>query len=62
MHTRADRMTVEYRKILAELARENSDVTPDGAWARPFLQAVRAERTRSVGDDRRARTDTVAQE
>ena len=29
MHTRSDRMTVEYRKILAELARENSSVTPD---------------------------------
>ena len=45
MHTRADRMTVEYRKILAELARENSDVTADATWARPFLQAVRSTRS-----------------
>lgn len=37
MHCRADRMTVEYRKILAELARENSDITPDSDWARPFV-------------------------
>ncbi|WP_346911693.1 hypothetical protein [uncultured Roseibium sp.] len=37
MHCRADRMTVEYRKILAELARENSDITPDSEWARPFV-------------------------
>lgn len=44
MHTRADRMTVEYRKILAELARENSDVTPDSVWARPFLADVKARR------------------
>ncbi|ALG89323.1 MULTISPECIES: aromatic ring-hydroxylating dioxygenase subunit alpha [Actibacterium] len=46
MHTRADRMTVEYRKILAELAAENSDVTPDEAWARPFLSTVKAQRSR----------------
>ena len=37
MHCRADRMTVEYRKILAELAHENSDITPDSEWARPFV-------------------------
>ena len=48
MHTRSDRMTVEYRKILAELARENSDITPDSRWARPFLETVRADRTRSA--------------
>lgn len=41
MHCRADRMTVEYRKILAELARENSDITPDNAWARPFVRPGR---------------------
>ena len=62
MHTRADRMTVEYRKILAELARENSDVTPDGAWARPFLQAVKAERTRLAGGgDRRPTVNSDVQ-
>ncbi|MDO8383595.1 MAG: aromatic ring-hydroxylating dioxygenase subunit alpha [Microbacterium sp.] len=43
MHTRTDRMTVEYRKILAELASESSMVPPDRAWATPFLQAVRSE-------------------
>jgi phenylpropionate dioxygenase-like ring-hydroxylating dioxygenase large terminal subunit len=43
MHTRSDRMTVEYRKILAELASESSMVPPDRTWATPFLQAARAE-------------------
>lgn len=42
MHNRAGRMTVEYRKILAA---ENSDVTPDEAWARPFLATVKARRS-----------------
>ena len=43
MHTKADRMTVEYRKILADLARENSSVTPDADWARPFTRKPRPE-------------------
>ncbi|OJV93951.1 MAG: hypothetical protein BGO47_00510 [Microbacterium sp. 67-17] len=43
MHTRTDRMTVEYRRILAELAAESSLVPPDRVWATPFLQAVRSE-------------------
>ncbi|GAA1705689.1 aromatic ring-hydroxylating dioxygenase subunit alpha [Microbacterium sediminicola] len=43
MHTRTDRMTVEYRKILAELAEESSMVPPDRVWATPFLQAARVE-------------------
>lgn len=42
MHTRSDRMTVEYRKILAELAGESSLAPPDRVWATPFLQAARA--------------------
>lgn len=37
LHSKADRMTVEYRKILAKLASENSDITPDAAWARPLV-------------------------
>ena len=45
MHCRADRMTVEYRKILAELARENSDITPDSAWARPFVNPDKQKTT-----------------
>ena len=43
MHTRSDRMTVEYRKILGELASENSSVTPDADWARPFMRKPKAE-------------------
>jgi phenylpropionate dioxygenase-like ring-hydroxylating dioxygenase large terminal subunit len=42
MHTRTDRMTVEYRKILAELASESSLAPSDRSWARPFLEAARA--------------------
>lgn len=42
MHTRTDRMTVEYRKILAELASESSLAPPDHTWAHPFLDAARA--------------------
>jgi phenylpropionate dioxygenase-like ring-hydroxylating dioxygenase large terminal subunit len=41
MHTRSDRMTVEYRRILADLAAESSMVAPDKQWARPFLAASR---------------------
>jgi len=33
-HTRADRMTVEYRRVLAELAGETSMVRPDREWIR----------------------------
>jgi phenylpropionate dioxygenase-like ring-hydroxylating dioxygenase large terminal subunit len=43
MHTRSDRMTVEYRRILAELAAESTTVAPDRTWARPFLSAVYPE-------------------
>jgi hypothetical protein len=34
VHTRSDRMTLEYRKILAELARESGEVRGDREWAR----------------------------
>lgn len=40
MHVRSDRMTVEYRRILAELAAESPTVAPDSSWARPFLSSV----------------------
>lgn len=33
LHTKADRMTLEYRKVLAELAAEAPGVAPDSAWA-----------------------------
>ncbi len=36
LHTKADRMTLEYRRILAELAAEAPGVAPDSAWAKPF--------------------------
>ena len=34
LHTKADRMTLEYRRVLAELASETATVLPDAAWAR----------------------------
>jgi phenylpropionate dioxygenase-like ring-hydroxylating dioxygenase large terminal subunit len=37
-HTRADRMTVEFRRILADLAGETSLVRPDREWARQLEQ------------------------
>ncbi|MDF2373452.1 MAG: aromatic ring-hydroxylating dioxygenase subunit alpha [Rhizobiaceae bacterium] len=58
MHTRSDRMTVEYRKILAELAHENSNVTPDSAWARPFLQAARENTAARARPDQRENEKT----
>lgn len=36
IHSRADRMTIEYRRILAELAAESTMVRPDHVWARAF--------------------------
>ncbi|WP_141581567.1 aromatic ring-hydroxylating dioxygenase subunit alpha [Actinomadura sp. WMMA1423] len=42
MHTRTDRMTVEYRRILAGLAQESTLVPPDRTWSRPFVEAARA--------------------
>lgn len=32
VHTKTDRMTVEYRKVLAELAAETGSVRPDSTW------------------------------
>jgi phenylpropionate dioxygenase-like ring-hydroxylating dioxygenase large terminal subunit len=34
VHTRSDRMTLEYRKVLAELAAEGTQVRPDREWVR----------------------------
>lgn len=34
VHVKSDRMTLEYRKVLAELAGETTGVTPDAEWAR----------------------------
>ena len=36
VHVKSDRMTLEYRKVLAELAAETTDVTPDREWARTW--------------------------
>lgn len=33
LHTRADRMTLEYRKVLGDLAAESPNVQPDSSWA-----------------------------
>lgn len=33
VHTRGDRMTLEYRRILAELAAESGPLRPDATWA-----------------------------
>jgi phenylpropionate dioxygenase-like ring-hydroxylating dioxygenase large terminal subunit len=34
IHTRSDRMTIEYRRVLADLAAETSSVHPDNTWTR----------------------------
>ncbi len=34
LHTKADRMTLEHRPVLAELASETAQVPPDAAWSR----------------------------
>jgi hypothetical protein len=34
LHTRSDRMTIEYRRVLADLAAETSLVRSDRTWAR----------------------------
>jgi len=34
LHTKSDRMTLEYRRVLAELASETTGVPPDREWAR----------------------------
>ena len=34
LHTKADRMTLEYRRVLAELAAETASVVPDASWSR----------------------------
>ncbi len=36
VHTKSDRMTLEYRRVLAALAAETTGVTPDERWARSW--------------------------
>lgn len=36
LHTKADRMTLEYRRILADLAAESPGVPPDASWSRSW--------------------------
>jgi phenylpropionate dioxygenase-like ring-hydroxylating dioxygenase large terminal subunit len=36
IHAPSDRMTIQYRRILADLAAEHSIARPDAAWARPL--------------------------
>jgi phenylpropionate dioxygenase-like ring-hydroxylating dioxygenase large terminal subunit len=38
IHAPSDRMTIQYRRILAELAAEHSLVRPDEEWARPLTR------------------------
>jgi phenylpropionate dioxygenase-like ring-hydroxylating dioxygenase large terminal subunit len=38
IHAPSDRMTIQYRRILADLAAEHSIVRPDKAWARPLVK------------------------
>ena len=33
VHTKVDRMTLEYRRILADLAAESGPLRPDATWA-----------------------------
>lgn len=49
-HTRADRMTVEYRRVLADLAAETSLVRPDREWIRSRQEGPRG----AVEDGRRS--------
>ncbi len=46
IHTAADKMTIQYRRILAELAAEHSLVKPDSAWARPLFGARQSQERR----------------
>ena len=39
IHTAADKMTIQYRRILADLAAEHALVKPDSTWARPLFGA-----------------------
>lgn len=48
IHTAADKMTIQYRRILADLAAEHSLVRPDGAWARPLFGATDARVRRAA--------------
>jgi hypothetical protein len=36
VHVKSDRMTLEYRRVLAELAAETTGVAPDDSWARTW--------------------------
>jgi phenylpropionate dioxygenase-like ring-hydroxylating dioxygenase large terminal subunit len=38
IHAQSDRMTIQYRRILADLAAEHSIAGPDSAWARPLVR------------------------
>jgi phenylpropionate dioxygenase-like ring-hydroxylating dioxygenase large terminal subunit len=52
IHTAADKMTIQYRRILADLAAEHSLVKPDSVWARALVgsRSVREQRlTRRTG-------------
>lgn len=48
IHTQSDRMTIQYRRILAELAAEHGIVRPDAAWARPLFGAREARARREA--------------
>jgi phenylpropionate dioxygenase-like ring-hydroxylating dioxygenase large terminal subunit len=46
IHTAADKMTIQYRRILADLAAEHSIAAPDSTWARPLFGAQQARERR----------------
>jgi phenylpropionate dioxygenase-like ring-hydroxylating dioxygenase large terminal subunit len=46
IHTAADKMTIQYRRILADLAAEHALVKPDSTWARPLFGAQTAREQR----------------
>jgi phenylpropionate dioxygenase-like ring-hydroxylating dioxygenase large terminal subunit len=55
IHAPSDRMTIQYRRILADLAAEHSIARPDKDWARPLVSERTAARRPSL--QRAARDD-----
>lgn len=47
IHTAADKMTIQYRRILSDLAAEHALAKPDSSWARPLRRASPAARERT---------------
>ncbi|GAA0714316.1 aromatic ring-hydroxylating dioxygenase subunit alpha [Dactylosporangium roseum] len=45
IHAPSDRMTIQYRRVLADLAAEHSIARPDNAWARPLAKPPAAAKS-----------------